>query len=421
MRISRKKFTERAEKSFIVISLILLMGGIVRHLLGGEDGRFITAAESLTLQYIYATIYVIIALLLVRQKKRAVKTIFAEKILLTLVIFAVFSLSWSILPLETLKRVIALTGTFLFGYYLAIRFNTEDIFRIIGYTFITVMLLSLVWILVVPSYGMHVNDTHHGAWRGIFAHKNIFGSYMVLCAILCLFFYRIQHNAIKIFFILLFFISIIAILFSRSATAVAGIGFILVMVIILRYVSIRQPHARIVAIYIAFTITVIVSLLVINNYQALFGLLGRSETLTGRIPLWYMTAESIAERPVFGYGYGAYWLGLEGPSARIWNSLHWNPSHAHNGFVDLAFQLGLVGLSIFLISYIYIAVVATRWMYHYRGVLKYWPITYLLYFLSVNLTESNIMTVNDELWIIYIAVGITLIKSYGIMQPFTSR
>jgi exopolysaccharide production protein ExoQ len=48
------------------------------------------------------------------------------------------------------------------------------------------------------------------------------------------------------------------------------------------------------------------------------------------------------ERPLLGYGYGAFWLGERGPSARVW-AVTWDAVHAHNGYLDLWLQIGVIG------------------------------------------------------------------------------
>jgi O-antigen ligase len=75
-------------------------------------------------------------------------------------------------------------------------------------------------------------------------------------------------------------------------------------------------------------------------------LLGRDESLTGRIPLWSLVWDDIVQRPVLGYGYGAYWLGKAGLSPLYWATLGWrdSPNQAHNGLLDIWLECGLAGI-----------------------------------------------------------------------------
>lgn len=77
--------------------------------------------------------------------------------------------------------------------------------------------------------------------------------------------------------------------------------------------------------------------------------LGRGEhigTLTGRIPLWSLLMEEVAERPLVGVGYGAFWnaRNIEDVSAELF----WHIPQAHSIYVDLMLNLGVVGLTLFV-------------------------------------------------------------------------
>ena len=41
--------------------------------------------------------------------------------------------------------------------------------------------------------------------------------------------------------------------------------------------------------------------------QAIFGLLGKDETFTGRTNIWSAVLHQIIQRPLTGYGFGAVW------------------------------------------------------------------------------------------------------------------
>jgi O-antigen ligase len=69
---------------------------------------------------------------------------------------------------------------------------------------------------------------------------------------------------------------------------------------------------------------------------------GEIGTLTGRIPLWRYLLEYIAEKPLLGNGYGAFWT-----AARIMDAskdLGWMVGQAHSAYLEVALQLGVVGL-----------------------------------------------------------------------------
>jgi len=66
--------------------------------------------------------------------------------------------------------------------------------------------------------------------------------------------------------------------------------------------------------------------------------LGRDDTLTGRTQIWASLETLAWQRPILGLGYGSFW-GLE-PAL----SLNLGVGQAHNGYLDVFLQLGVVGL-----------------------------------------------------------------------------
>jgi exopolysaccharide production protein ExoQ len=90
------------------------------------------------------------------------------------------------------------------------------------------------------------------------------------------------------------------------------------------------------------------TLLILNYYFDLYTTilvaLKRDPTLTGRTDIWKLLL-SLAGNPWFGTGYESFWTGSR--VLKIWETHHIN--EAHNGFLDIYLNTGLVGLSLFSI------------------------------------------------------------------------
>jgi O-antigen ligase len=54
---------------------------------------------------------------------------------------------------------------------------------------------------------------------------------------------------------------------------------------------------------------------------------------------------------LLGYGYQAFWLGLEGESYRVILAVSWMLAQAQNGFLDIMLENGLAGLAIVLLVF----------------------------------------------------------------------
>jgi exopolysaccharide production protein ExoQ len=83
----------------------------------------------------------------------------------------------------------------------------------------------------------------------------------------------------------------------------------------------------------------------------LIQLLGKDMTLTGRTNIWSAVLDSIVKRPLLGYGYQAFWLGMEGESYRVILVVSWMLAQAQNGFLDIMLENGAAGLAIVLLVF----------------------------------------------------------------------
>ena len=75
-------------------------------------------------------------------------------------------------------------------------------------------------------------------------------------------------------------------------------------------------------------------------------LLGRDDeeqlgALTGRVPLWEELSESVARRPLAGYGFSSFWIPRN--IEEISDSQYWAISVGHSAYLDLTLGVGLVG------------------------------------------------------------------------------
>jgi O-antigen ligase len=77
-------------------------------------------------------------------------------------------------------------------------------------------------------------------------------------------------------------------------------------------------------------------------------------TFTGRSEIWAIIVERFHLNPLLGVGYAAYWIGpvAQSPSYEfIWRMGSFYPGSAHNGYLDVANDLGWTGL-VCLLGYI---------------------------------------------------------------------
>ncbi len=69
--------------------------------------------------------------------------------------------------------------------------------------------------------------------------------------------------------------------------------------------------------------------------------------MTGRTEIYSEVWQTILKRPWFGYGFGGFWFPGSLESQRIGIAIGWpGIGYAENGVLELALQMGLVGVAI---------------------------------------------------------------------------
>lgn len=388
------------EAAFAVVGLFLFSAALIPLLLQEGGARLGSGEGNPLLRVVYGSVQAV-SLLLVMVHWRAVwATLRGRWWTVALVALTMASVLWSAEPDVTLRRSAAFAGTTAFGFYLAARFDTASLLRLLGWGLGLAAVLSLVFSVALPSYGVE-SGVHAGAWRGVYPQKNGLGQTMVLSTLV---FLLLALGAGRRRWIAGGFAALSAalVLASTSMTALAVLLCCVLLIPLFRALRLHPTLALSILAWVVL-LTGAGAAWVIGNAEALLVSMGKDPTLTGRTPLWEILIEMIGERPWLGYGYSAFWLGMEGPSRRVLSVIDWGTPHAHNGFLDLALQLGLVGVLVFAVGF---AIAAARSVGALRaspGPAGLWPLLFLTYMVLYNLSETTLLQQNNLYWVLYVA------------------
>jgi O-antigen ligase len=79
------------------------------------------------------------------------------------------------------------------------------------------------------------------------------------------------------------------------------------------------------------------------------GYFGKDMTLSGRVPIWEHAWTEIQKHFLLGYGFATYWI-MGHPRLEIFAEYFegFKVNQAHNGFLEIMLQLGIVGFIFFL-------------------------------------------------------------------------
>jgi exopolysaccharide production protein ExoQ len=253
---------------------------------------------------------------------------------------------------------------------------------------------------------------YEGSWQGIYSFKNGLGFSMALGIVTLLVIALRTTGSQRLCVFGAIALCSVLIIGAHSATAVVIL--LLVSGILALALLWRSKRRR----GIALATTLIAALALVASVvdsDPLLGLLGRDASFTGRDVLWTVAESAIQDHPLLGYGYGVFWV-ENGPYVdhiAQTTTDFWLPpdggSGAHNGFLQIALDVGLVGASLVVLMLLYGTWRAARYVVTGPDVSSVWPFLVIATFICGNLTECGIAIYNDWNWIIFVAVLLYLI------------
>jgi exopolysaccharide production protein ExoQ len=294
---------------------------------------------------------VVVCMLFVLQRHQSVRRMGMQMKLITgFPILALLLYPVSQQPTRTISSGTLLLAGVLLLYYIMCRYTLYQVLELLLVLGTVTVVASIVFALALPQYGLDRMGGHATAWKGIFSAKNYLGN-MALFFLTVAVSYRARTPLLRSVRISQIIFCLVAIAFSRAATA-----YVLTAIYILLFAVMKTLHGFKKKDYfvVGFLLLVVIcatASVIMLSPESLFTLLGKDVTLTGRTGIWRAVTESIAKRPLCGYGYQAFWLGLEGESYRVILAVSWVLAQAQNGFLDVMLEMGVLGLAIVVLVF----------------------------------------------------------------------
>ncbi|MDA8092021.1 MAG: O-antigen ligase [Nitrospiraceae bacterium] len=330
-----------------------------------------------------------------------------EKFMAGLLALTIISALWSDFPLLTLRRSAGLVCLTLFGVYVAVNYGGKERLKLFAVALGLSAIASFIFIKLLPSYGIDngaKDISYAGAWKGIFVHKNAFGRVMAvgLIVFILLQVKGFKNQIIKWFFVIF---TLFLLVFSRSATAILADAVLVFLVPVFKSMR-AHKHIRIFTycLYISAAI-VVVMWLSADGLRPVLHAMGRDETFTGRTYIWEVVLDNIKKRPLFGYGYQAFWAANAGNIMPFY--YHSTIPHSHNGFLDIWIDLGLTGLIIYIAGFLQAIRNSITGLRSTSETYAFWPIVFLAFIFMSSLTESPLLHQLNIQWLFYASVAVS--------------
>jgi len=287
-------------------------------------------------------------------------------LLVVLLLGTILSITWSVDTALSAERTVHLLGTSIIAIYIGFMVPLLTILRITAGVLGFVMVGSLLSAVAMPDVGI---ESYEGklVWKGIVNSKNTLGFWSAISVV---------AGALSLYLYLAFRFQL---------------GFARMAVMAVLFVG-------------------LVGLVITNIDTA--SLLGRSGDLTGRGEVWRQTWKLIMDQPLTGYGYGALWFPNEDT---IWiqqklTDFTWVVYHAHNGFLQVASEVGLPLSVIALLMVVQqlIEIFYCQYERQQAGVL--FVLAFVITFLISNFSEARFLVNRELYWIFFLALPISMLR-----------
>lgn len=364
------------------------------------------------LRLYWPPVYALVVLLCARRWRQLIRS-WAPAMLVALpVAWACASKSWSIMPDDTGRRAFALVLTTVFGFGLGAAFTGRRMVQIIAAAGLLLAGGSVVISVAVPRDGVE-QLVNAGDWRGLWDTKNALAGFMMIGALAAACAATVTDGHRRLW-IASFVLCVFDLLMSRGKTSLVCLLLGLALLAVFSLAR-RGPVRAVLAVWASTTLTLAAGFASFVVPDVFFHAIGKDPTLTGRTQIWAAVLGQVAQRPLTGFGFAAFWNKESIPAMVVAKQTGWVAPEAHNGWLDLLAQVGWVGLVLTSLGCLLGLVFAIgRWSGRDDG--WFAPI-YLVVFLGMSLAESVLLSGNNLVWVIFVAV---LTQLLGPAEPATS-
>lgn len=276
---------------------------------------------------------------------------------------------WSDYRIATLAGVALTFITVVFAVYLTSAFDLETFLRAFGVALRWILGLSLLFEFVVAAFVRHPvlpffvdyskldriplafywsRDLlfHGGQIQGIQGNSNL----LALVALFALLVFAVQwvaRTASRVWLGFWALVAVATLALTRSSTVlIALVAVILVAAFLL---LVRRTSGRRRGLVYGGGVVVALALAAIGFLARgpLLALLGKSPDLTNRTEIWARVIAVANERPVAGWGWVSYWAPWVEPFKSLVTIKGVHYYQAHDAWIDLYLQLGVIGVIVF--------------------------------------------------------------------------
>jgi exopolysaccharide production protein ExoQ len=324
--------------SWVVLIPLLYFAGNGNPLPTGMDSTVSASGTGSSHKLVVGLVCMLCSLLIFSRLPSVFAVSQQVKLLVALPLLALLSSAWSQDPHQTMVSGSILLVFTIFALYVGSSFEARGQFELLMLMAGIALPLSIALALFLPDLGAPGH-----LWRGIFSHKQNCAAVATLLLVTALH-WQASGTCQRIFRVSCAAMCCVMIVMSQSR-----IGWALALVALCLSASLwllqklRAADALFATLLVAAVLSV-VAYVVYSNAAVLLPAVGKDSTLSQRTIIWAGAWTTIAQNPLLGYGYGAFWTGLQGASLNLVLIADWALQQAQDGYLDLWLQVGVGGV-----------------------------------------------------------------------------
>jgi O-antigen ligase len=293
----------------------------------------------------------------------------------------------------------------------------------LGGAALVLLVLCYLGVFLAPQYSIHTalditEPQLAGDWRGSFGHKNVASPVMTI-----LVYVGIYLSAAGSFVMgpVIAALAGIFLIFTGGKTS-SVLCLTIYALASLVYVTRSLWLKRI----ICFAPLIAMNLLTVGSVLspglgAITRLLPVDPTFTGRSDIWEFALAAVAEKPIIGHGYAAFWDDVTERQTAKGSEWAVTAAHSHNSYLDLAITIGLPGLLLVILIFVLAPLKnfqATQ-AHNRSGALGKLFLTVWLFGLYYGTTETFLLERQNPIWFMFAlaAAGLHFLARFQCVEP----
>jgi O-antigen ligase len=276
----------------------------------------------------------------------------------------------------------------------------------LGAAALVLLALCYLGVLLAPQYSIHsaldiAEPQLAGDWRGSFGHKNVASPVMTILV-----------------YVGIYLCAVGSFVMGPAIAALAGIFLIFtggktssvlcLAIYALASLAYLTPGLWLKRI-ICFVPLLVMNLLTVGSVMspalgALTRLLPLDPTFTGRSAIWEFALAAVAEKPIIGHGYAAFWDDVTARQTAQGAEWATSAAHSHNSYLDLAVTIGLPGLLLVILVFVLAPLgnFQSAQAHSRSGALAKLFLTVWLFGLYYGATETFLLERQNPIWFMFV-------------------